>query len=256
MIDDWFMRTANAYMAYDGTGVSRADVAMTEPVWLTFLLADVAQLLFRPDGSPDRNNPIYRYASYGLVVRTANIDYRAMATTPSCTPTPAYTDEYRGNQLVTLCGTCINASDLGNFLFGLTGYSWGFSFEFVINGAQVFNAATGDFPNILRGGPDIQGVMAGYEFAQQGAASNAISFCDRIRNNNRDWLAQKFTDERFQNRSQVPCGLARLDGTASLNDAPIPITRWDRYIFDPPIIQAFTWDTATPEEELRTKWRR
>jgi hypothetical protein len=255
VIDDWFMRTVNAYMTYNGTGMSPATVSMFEAGWGVLQVVDISRLLFTPDGIPNRDNPIYRYATYGLVVRTANIDYRAMATTPPGIPTPCYTDDFRTNQLVTLCGLCINASDLGNFLFGATGYSWGFSFELVVNGAQVFNAVTQDFQNVIRGGPDIQGVMAGYEFASRGIADNVVNFCDRMRNTGRLWHHERVTDERFQNNIQVGCGLGNLP-TATLNSAPTPITRWDRYIFDPPVIQAREWFSATPEEELRTQWRR
>jgi hypothetical protein len=245
----------NAYMTYNGTGMSPATVSMFEAGWGVLQVVDISRLLFTPDGIPNRDNPIYRYATYGLVVRTANIDYRAMATTPPGIPTPCYTDDFRTNQLVTLCGLCINASDLGNFLFGATGYSWGFSFELVVNGAQVFNAVTQDFQNVIRGGPDIQGVMAGYEFASRGIADNVVNFCDRMRNTGRLWHHERVTDERFQNNIQVGCGLGNLP-TATLNSAPTPITRWDRYIFDPPVIQAREWFSATPEEELRTQWRR
>ena len=249
--DDWFRRVVNENLLYDGGAVNY-------PIFGAMSFETLGAIFGGEDtfGLAEhvlREQPIYRYATYGLVLRTALIDYRAMAQMEQGI-TPIYTDTQTSNQLITLCGQCINASDFGNFLFGVAGYAWGFSFDLVVNGAQLFNAVTRDWSNIIRSGYDIQGVMAGYEFAQHGTSESAEDFCQRIRNTTRFWNFQRFEDARFTEHTQVPCGEFRR--TATLDNAPIPVPNWNRYIFDPPVIATSSWPYSTPEEELRSRWQR
>lgn len=247
-ITNWFMRVVNANTSYDGAGQgypSDREILMLISQGRFF---EAIQILL--DAREEELKPtIFRYGVYGLAVRSADIDYIALAEPlrlPANSifelplPTPNYLPRsgYR-QQVVTLCDRCINSSDLGNFIFGIAGSAWGIDFETAVNGAQFFNFASGDAWS--RFSPDIQGVIAGFRYHElygNQSATTAYDFCERLNDLTENW-------HDFLDVENVPCA------TANLDNALTPIPYWNRYIFSN-LPRRGDADTrpATPEEEL------
>jgi hypothetical protein len=89
---------------------------------------------------------VLEYALYGLAVDYANIEFD---TIPGCgTLGCDILEGPNGNKPgVTLCGHCIDSSDIGNIMFGLGGQARGYPFLGVYSSAATFNILSDWLPN-------------------------------------------------------------------------------------------------------------
>ena len=125
------------------------------------------------------------FALYGLALDYGRIDFKksVLADCPNgnCVMLP------QGKRTVTLCGHCIDSSDMGNMMFGLGGQVRGFSLFETQNEAYIFNVMT--FLKKLAGKEidisalnrtDSNAVIPGYRIANTQAFSSTATFCQVI----------------------------------------------------------------------------
>ena len=114
---------------------------------------------------------ILEFAAYGLAVDYSNVDY---GTAPLCgTGNCAYGGILPWHTPVSLCGKCIDSSDIGNMMFGLGGAARGYDPAFTYVSATGYNVLTGE-PIFS---PDGKGAIPGYLIAITGAYLNQWAFC-------------------------------------------------------------------------------
>ena len=111
------------------------------------------------------------FALYGLAIDYSNVDY---GTAPGCgTGSCAYSEIILKHTPITLCGKCIDSSDIGNMMFGLGGAVRNFDLAFTYGSAATFNFLTGE--PILS--PDGRGAIPGYLIGISGSYLNEQAFC-------------------------------------------------------------------------------
>jgi len=123
---------------------------------------------------------VLEYAMYGL-----SVDYGRIAFN-DCGPNGCGKPFSNSNPPVTLCGHCIDASDMGNIMFGLGGQSRGYTWPFVWGSAGLFNVLhdwVGKSTNIndLFGAfisPDGRGAIPGYMIGSQKGFDSESKFCE------------------------------------------------------------------------------
>jgi hypothetical protein len=123
---------------------------------------------------------ILEYGLYGLAVDYGAINFKASALTECvmgyCSFLPG------GKRTVTLCGHCIDSSDMGNMMFGLGGQARGYPLGGVYLSALAFNVFTAwgvkdlSTLNITDG----LGAVPGYLIAFTQAFNSQQSFCQMI----------------------------------------------------------------------------
>lgn len=128
---------------------------------------------------PSNSLAILEYALYGLAVDYANVNYQSdniqRCGTAGCLHIiPNHTS-------VSLCGSCVDSSDLGNMMFGLGGaarrydlaftYSSAASYNFLFDNTGIIGALTS---------PDGRGAIPGYLIGKTGAFLNQGLFCNIV----------------------------------------------------------------------------
>jgi len=237
---DWFMRTVNSGLQYYGSD----DV----PTRVLDLTAQVLSLLpYKPpvlNGLLSANflSRLTRFMTYGLAVRFVNIDYYSMAS-PSGNFLSTPNDK---PQMVTLCGECMRSDDFGNVMFGIGGHNLGIPFDVVTALTMGFNLHSQDVAGANPGGPEVQGVWAGYMYASLfGPSSNPQNFCSKLKmisylfgwHDSRGWPPSTV-------QAKTPCA------TCTLNNAPIPVTNWNGYVYASPVTPRKQRGFATPLDEF------
>jgi hypothetical protein len=150
---------------------------------------------------------VLEYALYGLAVDYTNVNFYDFKRDGfgSCgnflcafrVPKPGGvgTDDHRS---VTLCGRCIDSSDIGNMMFGAGGNGRGYNLAFVFGSAQGFNILNDVVQPIIKrkfsyiSNPlteDPRGAIAGWYLAQSTAYIGEKQFCSVL--NNLDWVGYR-----------------------------------------------------------------
>lgn len=192
---------------------------------------------------------VWQLMAYGLAVDYANLDYRDLqrrsAAVDTCNSQVRWRcEENRGlgqEPTISVCGECQNATDYGNFVFGV-----------VLQAAEEAPAMAGLAGLIFNFGqegvldhtkPDVRGVLAGYDIASSFSALlnspyDRNQFCNALRSTGRAW---RETPHHDQKRCNIACG----PQGPNLNYAPHSITHWNSYV------SALTGDIhmSTPYEE-------
>jgi hypothetical protein len=109
-------------------------------------------------------------------------------------------------QSVTLCGKCIDNSELGNLAYGATGGIWGFEYLTLFNAA--FLAAYG---NALRHPWDRAGALAGFKISTQ-LFRNPERLCELL-TQTKNW-------DDIQQPSVVKCTICKLEKYQGKHSAP------------------------------------
>jgi RHS repeat-associated protein len=120
---------------------------------------------------------ILEFGLYGLAVDYSAVIYQSgnsSCGTGNCDRFPPEGDTYKS--LLTLCGYCIDSSDIGNMMFGLGGAARGYDIGFTWFAASTFNTLEGD--NFLDA--DGRGSIPGYAIGMLNAYRNRTAFCSIV----------------------------------------------------------------------------
>ena len=135
---------------------------------------------------------LVEYGMYGLAVNYSDVDFWDRGKYPrvgtSCGNDfcdlgrdPSVDNRHKS---VTFCGHCIDATDLGNIMFGVGGYTRGYSRGKVFALAQTFNLVNDVLDQWQAGNglsnpinPDPRASPAGYDVAMTRAYLNRTAFC-------------------------------------------------------------------------------
>ncbi|HNB51649.1 MAG TPA: RHS repeat-associated core domain-containing protein, partial [Anaerolineales bacterium] len=112
------------------------------------------------------------FAAYGLAVNYAQVKF---------TPTPNTIidpDDGHNKNIVTVCGKAIDASDIGNIMFGLGGHARGFDWSVVYPSAALFNGLSGQGSGVL--GPDARGATVGWWIGATQSWTTEASMCNTL----------------------------------------------------------------------------
>ena len=148
---------------------------------------------------------VLEYALYGLAVDYANVNYQAV--TPLC-GSEGCIEIIPRHTSVTLCGKCIDSSDVGNMMFGLGGAARGYDPVFTYGSAATFNLLADWLPG--KAGfvesalsPDGRGAIPGYLIGTTAAYLNQWTFC-KIVNGSRivDYNDARAAHEQCQSCSE------------------------------------------------------
>jgi hypothetical protein len=115
------------------------------------------------------------YALYGLAVDYAGIDYdHLLGPIGGCSAWSCHLSG--GGQTLTLCDRCIDASDLGNIMFGVGGSARGYDISLATGGAYLFNISDENLSRALSKA-DARGTPVGWLVAEMGAYRSKWTFC-------------------------------------------------------------------------------
>jgi len=131
------------------------------------------------------------YALYGLAVDYSNIQYIdgsiSQCGTQGCGE--AIAGDSKPHPIVALCGKCVDASDIGNMMFGLGGAARGYSFARTYGSAGTYNVLADWLPSANKNleslsasffDADGRGAIVGYAIGQTYAFMNEDLFCAMI----------------------------------------------------------------------------
>lgn len=92
---------------------------------------------------------ILEFALYGLAVDYSNVDYLNPSIsgcgTQGCSE--AIAGDGKPHQIVTLCGKCVDVSDIGNMMFGLGGAARGYNLATTYGSAGAYNVLADWWPS-------------------------------------------------------------------------------------------------------------
>ncbi|MEJ5312525.1 MAG: RHS repeat-associated core domain-containing protein [Anaerolineae bacterium] len=118
---------------------------------------------------------VLEYALYGLAVDYAQINYDGLLGTQNdCTSTNCPTSE--DARIVTLCDRCVDASDLGNIMFGVGASARGYGLALPVGGGYLFNISDEGLKKALTG-PDARGTAVGWLVTEMEAYRSKWTFC-------------------------------------------------------------------------------
>jgi hypothetical protein len=120
------------------------------------------------------------YALYGLAVDYSNVNYQSEKVRPQCA-TEGCLEIIPNHTSVSLCGNCVDSSDLGNMMFGLGGAARGYDLAFTYVSASAYNFLF-DNTGIVGAlaSPDGRGAIPGYLIGKTGAFLNQGAFCNIV----------------------------------------------------------------------------
>ena len=119
---------------------------------------------------------VLEFGLYGLAVDYSNLGYGSLDS--SCNTGTCAAAKKGGNDhpIVSLCGQCRDASDLGNMMFGLGGAARGYSWPFVVGSALLFNKLSGD---PTPGWNDGWGAYPGWRIGNNQLFNYTAGFCNQ-----------------------------------------------------------------------------
>jgi hypothetical protein len=125
---------------------------------------------------------VLEYALYGLAADYAFVDYKS--NTPPCGTGGC--QKFGTKPSATLCGHCIDVSDLGNIMFGLGGAVRGYNFPFSYVSAGSYNVLADWLPSKNKNllgllnaffSPDGRAAMIGWTVGNTQTFRNEATFC-------------------------------------------------------------------------------
>jgi hypothetical protein len=229
-------------------------------------------------GLPGWTEEGIKLAAYGLVVDYGYIDYHRMAEESwALSPEVPYwhysgpyscTDS-RARQIISVCGTCHDSTDFGNFILGVALQAAREDRLLATAAGGIFNTVTclqekslqeciNDIPTILSGA-DTRGVERGYDFAVQNpqivasrdfGGINRHTFCEALRAMGTDWHDKsKITPQCSLN----PCSSEK--GDPNLDYATNSRPDWNTYVSHT-VYGVIGREWLAPIYELQDRFRR
>jgi hypothetical protein len=177
---------------------------------------------------------VWQLMAYGLAVDYANLDYRNLqqrsAAVDSCHSHVNWRCEENTSlgqePTISICGECQNASDYGNFVFGVVLLAAEEAPAMAGLAGLIFNLKQERVLDPMK--PDARGVLAGYDFASSystllNSPYERNQFCNALRSTGRDW---RETPDHDKKRCNIACGPTG----PNLNFAPHSFPHWNDHV--------------------------
>jgi hypothetical protein len=149
---------------------------------------------------------VVEFGAYGLAVDYASVKYDLNA--GSCGECGIVVDDNGDDHnVISLCDHCIDASDLGNIMFGIGGYVRGFRLNTTYLFAAGYNAITDEFGSLSElkenalASEDAKGAKVGWDVAANSAFFNSSGFCNIINS----WRSIGYNDNAQKLKNCHPC---------------------------------------------------
>jgi hypothetical protein len=162
---------------------------------------------------------ILEYALYGVSVYYGQLQYDT--SDRSCNTGGCAVTKNDKHPVISLCNQCRDASDLGNMMFGLGGAARGYSWQFVLASAGLFNLIDGDASSFLVDGA---GAAPGWIIGAGGLYRNPTTFCWAVNvpvigHDNADQIKDCQTCKTATTREETtPSSLRSITGGYTIDD--------------------------------------